>query len=96
MPHKIGVIPNMGDVSAATRIQLGQLSGPLSRTQNRRKRKVTRKKATTARRRKKTRTTRRSPRARARSRGSKPARMVKGSAAAKRHMAKLRRMRRKG
>lgn len=52
------------------------------------RRKTTRKKAT----RKKA--TRRAPaRRRSTARAKKPARMVKGSAAAKRHMAKLRRMR---
>jgi len=77
MPFKRGVIPNMGDVSSATRVQLARLGG-----------------SRPARRSKKRRATRsaRSPRRR---KAGKPARLVKGSAAAKRHMAKIRRKRKR-
>lgn len=54
------------------------------------RRKTTRKKRTTKR---KTTARKRPAKRRATARTKKPARMVKGSAAAKRHMAKLRRMR---
>lgn len=60
----------------------------------RRRKKTTRRKTRKSPRRK-TRTKRAAPKRRATRRTKKPAYMVKGSPAAKRHMAKLRRMRRK-
>lgn len=85
MPVRPGVIPNMGDVSMATRIQIGLL-GTKPKPRRRKKKAATR-------RAKATRRTRSSGSPRRRSGKKKPARLVKGSAAAKRHMAKLRRMR---
>lgn len=85
MPHKPGMIPNMGDVSAATRVLLGQLTPTTGRRRAPARRK---KKRAVAKSRRRRTSNRRAVR-------GKPARMVKGSAAAKRHMAKLRRMRRK-
>lgn len=94
MPGKRGIIGNMGDQTAATRILLGQVAGGSRRAPAKR-----RAKATTTRTRKKT-IRRKGPstrtrRTRASGRKAKPARMVKGSAAAKRHMARLRKMRKR-
>jgi topoisomerase IA-like protein len=76
--------PGLGDQTATTQLLIQKLSKK-TRTKARRKKKTTRKK-TTRRATAKRRTTRRK---------KKPARLVKGSAAAKRHMAKLRAMRKK-
>lgn len=73
-----------GDQSAANAfaIQRALSRGRTTGTKRRRKKRATKRRATRAR--KKT-----------AKRAARPARMVKGSAAAKRHMARLRRMRRK-
>jgi len=86
MPVKRGVIPNMGDVSQATRVQLSKLGG--SRRSGGRKRRSGKKSRAS------------SGMKRTRSKGKRsgtkrrPARLVKGSAAAKRYMASIRRKRR--
>lgn len=78
MPFKPGVIPNMGDVSQATRVQLSGLGrGRRSNGGGRRRRRTSK----AARR---TRTSRGSKRV------GRPARLQKGSAAAKRYMASIR------
>lgn len=87
---KPGVIPNMGDVSAATRVLLAQVSGG-TRT---RRAPTRRKKKTTANRRKRRVTGKRRP-ARTTRRAKKGGRLKKGSPEAKRRMAQLRKMRRR-
>jgi len=92
MPHKPGMIPNMGDISAATRVQLAGI-GTAPRTRRRKKtatKKRVRRKRSVASSRTRARNT--GPKRRARKTGS---RLKKGSPAAKRHMAKLRAMKRK-
>jgi len=83
---RTGIPPNgfagFGQQSVATQQLVG---GALAKKTRRKRKKVTKKKTTR-------RTTRRKAATR-KKRGRKPARLVKGSAAAKRHMAKLRRMR---
>ncbi len=84
MPVKRGVIPNMGDVSQATRVQLSGIGrGGGRRTRTRRARKTARRASGTPRKK------------RARRTRARPARLVKGSAAAKRYMASIRRKRRR-
>jgi hypothetical protein len=82
MGYKLGVIPNMGDVSQATRVQLGGVGGRRSAAPRRRKRARAAPKRTKAKR-----ATKRRKR--------KMPRMVKGSAAAKRYMASIRRKKRR-
>jgi hypothetical protein len=89
MPGKPGIIPNMGDTTQATQILLAQVAGtPRRRT----KRRVTKRRATTTRRRKAP-TRKRASSASTRRTRRTAGRLKKGSPAAKRHMAKLRRMR---
>lgn len=92
MPGKPGIIPNMGDTSQATQVLLAQVAGaPRRRT----KRRATKRKASTTRR--KTTTRKRAPSRGATKRTRRTGgRLKKGSPEAKRHMAKLRRMRGKG
>jgi hypothetical protein len=85
MPLKRGVIPNMGDVSQATRVHLSTLGRVRGNGgTRRRKRRVKTRKAT-----------RSAPRRGGRRGGKRPARLVKGSAAAKRYMASIRRKRKR-
>lgn len=89
MPVRPGVIPNMGDVTMATRVQIAQLGGTPRRSGTRRKTGASgrRKKKTT----RKKRTRSAAPKARRAKRG----RLKKGSAEAKRYMARLRKMRKR-
>jgi hypothetical protein len=84
---KRGVIPNMGDVSQATRVQLAQVGGrPARRT-------VTKRRAT-----KKTASAKKRPvkrRAKASTTRAKKGRLKKGSPEAKRYMARIRKMRKR-
>lgn len=91
MPARKPIIPPGGFAGFAQQTPAVQtlLSGRASGTVTRRRRKTRRKKKTAARRRPAAKRTRRKTTRRAK----KPAYMVKGSAAAKRHMAKLRKMR---
>lgn len=85
MPVKRGVIPNMGDVSQATRVQLGRLGRrPGGAKRARRTSKRSRARSATSR-----------TSTKAKRSGKRPARLVKGSAAAKRYMASIRRKRRR-
>ena len=82
-----------GSQTAAVQQMINRAMGPKRRTTKKRRKKVARKRPTRRRastRARSTKTGSRSARGR-----KKPAHMVKGSAAAKRHMAKLRKMRRK-
>lgn len=95
MADKRGVLTMTGDVTAAQAALFRQGMGGRSAVGGARKRRKTKR---TKRARSTTRSTRRKPtkrRATPRRRTKKRAYLVKGSAAAKRHMAKLRRMRRK-
>ena len=91
MPGKPGVIPNMGDVSQATQVLLGQVAGARRPV---RKRRATKRRATTTRR-KKAPTRKRASRASTKRTRRTGGRLKKGSPEAKRRMAQLRRMRRK-
>lgn len=82
-----------GDVTPATRMLLAKVTRT-RRAPVRRKRRVVAR-AAPKRRKRVTRAAAPRRRARATTRARRPARMVKGSAAAKRYMAKLRRMRRR-
>lgn len=96
MPQKRGIIGPMGDVTAATRVLLSKLpAGGMRGAPTRRRRKKVTAKASTTRRRKRATTRTRSRATSPRRKSAKRAYMVKGSAAAKRHMAKLRRMRKR-
>lgn len=93
MPVKPGVVPHMGDVTAATRVQLAQLGGmgtsrstrSPSRRPGRRKKSRSSAKSTRS----------RSGTSRKRSKKRSGGRLKKGSAEAKRYMARLRKMRRR-
>jgi len=83
MANKPGVLPMMGDVTPATRNTVGRALG--------------RRRAPTRRRRKRSSNSSRSPkrkRATGRRSGKRRGRLVKGSAAAKRYMASIRKKRR--
>lgn len=95
MPAKPGIIPNMGDVTNATRVQLAQIGGAARPARRRKKAATSKRKRAPAKRTRSTGTRRRKTTGAKRRTSRRPAHMVKGSAAAKRHMAKLRRMRRK-
>lgn len=81
-----GGAAGFGQQSVATQVLFNKAVGPARKKRRKKvakkKRRVAKRRAAPTRRKKAT-----------RSRGKKPARLVKGSAAAKRHMAKLRRMR---
>jgi hypothetical protein len=95
MPIKQGLIPNMGDVSQATRVQLTQVGAGSRRPRRNGKRRKVRSSTSTGRKRgARTRTRAVAPR-RARRNGSRNGRLKKGSPAAKRYMARIRKMRRK-
>lgn len=81
MADRKGYVVGFGE-AVSTSLLAGQA---MRRTPARRRKKKTTARKKTAR--------RAAPRRRAAAKGGKPARMVKGSPAAKRHMAKLRRMR---
>lgn len=95
MPGKLGIIPNMGDTTAATRVLLGQVAGARRAPAKRRAKATTKRTTRKATRRKPSRARTNSTRRTAKRPKKAPARLVKGSAAAKRHMAKLRRMRKR-
>ena len=81
--NTFGVLPpGLGDQTVATQALVGKMSKRAPARRKKRAKKTAGKK-------------RAAPKRRATSGRKKPARLVKGSAAAKRHMAKLRKMRRR-